>query len=243
MIHEWVTTEEAYCLKDLEIGHSYRLHEVKPLEGYIWAEDIEFIVADTEEPQTIVMENAFLTGCVVLTKINEKNGDPLEGVTFELFKKTDEVVTPIDQQFVDNTEIYYGKKQEESDFFIGSYKTDRQGKIQIEELDYGSYYFVEVKSIFGFLVSKVYYPFSIDQEKQVVEMNVTNKPVEPTTDATTEQPTTEGTTEGATVVAGVSIRKEVETPQTGDSAMPGIVFFGLVLSRILFYVISKKGHK
>lgn len=249
LIHEWVTTKEAYCLKDLEIGHSYRLHEVKPLEGYVWAEDIEFVVEDTEELQTIVMENAFLTGRVVLTKVNEKNGDPLEGVTFELFKKADEVVTPMDRQFVDNKETYYGKKQEESDFFIGSYKTDRQGEIQIDSLDYGSYYFVEVKSIFGFLVSTVYYPFSIDQEEQVVELNVTNKPVEPTTEATTAQPTTEMqvteevTTEGATVVAGVSIWKEVETPQTGDSAIPGIVFLGLVLSRILFYVISKKGHK
>lgn len=254
LLDEWITTKGSHYIKTLEIGHSYRLHEVQPLEGYAWAPDIEFTVADTEEPQTIIMKNAILTGKVFLTKVNEKNGEPLEGVTFELFKKTDGVITPIDRQYTDNTAPYYGKKQEESDLFIGSYQTDRQGEIQIDELDYGNYYFIEVKTIFGFLVSKVYHSFCIDQEKQVVELHVTNKPTEPTTEATTEQriteqpatqePTTEElTTERATVVAGVSIWKEAETPKTGDYAIPGIAFLGLVFSRILYYVISKNKHK
>ncbi|MCM1496344.1 MAG: SpaA isopeptide-forming pilin-related protein [Bacteroides sp.] len=249
LIHEWVTTEEAYCIKDLEIGHSYRLHEVQPLEGYAETADMEFVVADTEEPQIIVMENQFFTGRVILTKVNEKNGAPLEGVTFELFKKTDGVVTPLDRQYADNPEAYYGKKQEESDIFIGSYQTDRQGEIQVDELDYGAYYFVEVKSILGFLISKKYYSFCIDGEQQVIEVSVTNQPVEPPTEETTahsEHPTTETQepeeepTEGATVVAGVSIWKEVETPRTGDYAVPGIAFLGLVLSRLLFHMIGKK---
>lgn len=254
LIHEWLTTTEPYYIKDLEIGHSYRLHEVRPLEGYAWSEDIEFVVADTEEPQVIIMENTFFTGSVILTKVNAKNSSPLAGVTFELFKKADQVVTPVDRQFADNKKTYYGKKQEESDFFIGSYKTDQQGEIQVDNLDYGSYYFVEVKSIFGFLISKTYYSFCIDGEGQVIELSVTNKPIEPTTEAgttqtATEQPTTEVQvteevpTEGATVVAGVSIWKEAETPQTGDYDIPGLAFLGLVLSGIFFCVIMKKGIK
>lgn len=249
LIDEWITTEAPYYIKGLEIGHTYRLHEVEPLEGYARAEDVEFTVADTEDIQTFVMENAILTGSILLTKTNEKDGTVLEGVTFELFKKSDDVITPLDRQYSDNKSTYYGKKQEDGDFYIGTYTTDEHGEIVIEALDYGAYYLVEIKSILGFLISKDYYPFTIAQDEGRLKINVTNTPAEPTTARpATEQPATavtseEPETEQATVVAGVSIWKETETPKTGDYARPAAALLGLILSRILFHVLRQKGYK
>lgn len=253
VLEEWITTDAPHYVKGLKIGGRYRLHEVLPLEGYASTEDVEFTVADTEDIQTVTMENTVITGSIILTKVNGKKGTALEGVTFELFKKADGVETPMDRQYSGQNQTFHGKKQEESDFYIGTYTTDDQGTIRIDTLDYGSYYFVEIKSLPGFLRSGDYYDFTIDQAEKKIAITVSNQPVEPTTEATTAQPTTEQptteqpstelelSTEPATVVAGVSIWKEVETPKTGDCGIPVVVLLGLVLSRILFHIISKKG--
>lgn len=246
LIHEWITTESGYQLHDLQIGHTYRLHEAKTLEGYTLAEDVVFTVDDIDGIQTVIMENEILKGSLLLTKMNEKDGTVLEGVTFELFKKADDVETPLDRKYADRQGHYNGKKQEDSDFYIGTYTTDSHGEIKIKDLDYGLYYFVEVKVPFGFQLSKDVYSFSIHQNETVVKMDISNKPMVTTEQPTTERPTTEQnsteevTTERATVVAGVTIWKETETPRTGDSAIPMLAFAGLLLSRILFYFVQRK---
>lgn len=53
---EWVTEDTPHTLYSLPIGAAYTLHEAAP-EGWLLAEDVTFVVADTAEVQTITMED------------------------------------------------------------------------------------------------------------------------------------------------------------------------------------------
>lgn len=54
---EWVTEDTPHTLYSLPIGAAYTLHEVAAPEGWLLAEDVTFVVADTAEMQTITMED------------------------------------------------------------------------------------------------------------------------------------------------------------------------------------------
>lgn len=54
---EWVTEDTPHTLYSLPIGAAYTLHEAAAPEGWLLAEDVTFLVADTAEVQTITMED------------------------------------------------------------------------------------------------------------------------------------------------------------------------------------------
>lgn len=54
---EWVTEDTPHTLYSLPIGAAYTLHEVAAPEGWLLAENVTFVVADTAEVQTITMED------------------------------------------------------------------------------------------------------------------------------------------------------------------------------------------
>lgn len=54
---EWVTGDAPHILYGLPIGAAYTLHEAAAPEGWLLAEDVTFVVADTAEVQTITMED------------------------------------------------------------------------------------------------------------------------------------------------------------------------------------------
>ena len=54
---EWVTEDTPHTLYSLPIGAAYTLHEAAAPEGWLLAEDVTFVVADTAEVQTITMED------------------------------------------------------------------------------------------------------------------------------------------------------------------------------------------
>lgn len=57
VIEEWTSEIEPKRIKKLVVGENYVLHEKNAPEGYLTASDVEFTVEDTEEIQTIVMED------------------------------------------------------------------------------------------------------------------------------------------------------------------------------------------
>lgn len=78
-------------------------------------------------------------------------------------------------------------------------KTDEKGKLVVEKLPEGSYYFIETKAPAGYMLSKEKYVFEINKESQgkLVRVVVTNKanpvtpvkPVDPTKPVTPKTPT------------------------------------------------------
>ena len=50
-VDEWVSKEEAHIIKGLIVGKKYKMTEIKPADGYVTAESIEFTVENTKEVQ------------------------------------------------------------------------------------------------------------------------------------------------------------------------------------------------
>ena len=88
---------------------------------------------------------------VTLTKTDEKTNEKLEGVTFELYKV------------------------EDTDKFIGTYETNENGVIEVNELENGKYYFKEVQSLLGYELSVDKCEFELSDDNKEVSLSVTNK--------------------------------------------------------------------
>ncbi|MCI8509718.1 MAG: hypothetical protein HFJ06_14380 [Lachnospiraceae bacterium] len=67
--------------------------------------------------------------------------------------------------------LYNDKKQK-----VGVYKTDKKGKILVEGLPYGSYYFVETKCKNGYYSTNNRYKFTLESE-DTITLNITNTPI------------------------------------------------------------------
>lgn len=155
--------------------------------GYLKAEDIQFTVEDTEDIQSVVMQDEVPTGSIIinkdgefLTDINLIKGhwydfifdyfkDSLAGVEFEVYAAED-IVSP------DGLDTVYYEKDELVDTIV----TDESGIASIDELPLGKYYLVETKTLDGFVLDST--PIEadlsyIDQNTEVVYagMSITNE--------------------------------------------------------------------
>ena len=149
---EWteVTDENGEInLKDLEYG-KYVAEEIEGLWNYVENNNpIKFEV--TENGKTIELEvtNKKIRGSVELLKVDSETGRPLEGAEFELWN---------------------GEK------LVGIFTTDENGKIVVEDLEAGNYYWVEVKAPEHYKINQdVSLDFVIYEDNQKVEITVENE--------------------------------------------------------------------
>lgn len=98
----------------------------------------------------IYPKNETIRGAVELTKTDGDSGAALAGVGFELYHAD-------------------GTKVEDTVF-----KTDANGKITVDNLAHGDYYFKEVATIDGYLLGSQKVDFSITESGTTVEVNVKN---------------------------------------------------------------------
>ena len=83
------------------------------------------------------IKNEVITGSVTLTKIDDTTKAAISGVEFKLYRKNTAAAgidTEIPNSLTDS----------------GNYITDSNGKIMVENLEYGHYYFTEVKAKAGY---------------------------------------------------------------------------------------------
>lgn len=76
VLYEWISSAEPFVCEGLCVGTSYAMHEVTAPEGYAVADDVAFIVRDTNEVQIIIMTDAPNT--VEISK-QDITGDELPG--------------------------------------------------------------------------------------------------------------------------------------------------------------------
>ncbi|MBI6031111.1 adhesin, partial [Clostridium perfringens] len=106
-------------LKGLEYGH-YKIEEVKTLWNYVInKEPIFFDVKENGQVIKLEMENKKIRANAELIKVDSETKRPLEGAEFELWN---------------------GEK------LVGNYTTNKDGKIVVENLEAGNYYFNEIKA-------------------------------------------------------------------------------------------------
>ncbi|AOM84066.1 Cna B-type domain-containing protein [Salisediminibacterium beveridgei] len=124
----------------------YQVVEVNAPEGYA----IDRTVGDTRTAEVnegvtgITVENYEIKRDVQLTKVDGTTDETLEGVEFELFDAGDQ--------------------------WIGSFTTDADGEIYVEDLEPGDYYFEETQPAEHYQENANQYPFTIIDEHIILDI-------------------------------------------------------------------------
>ena len=136
-------------LENLEAG-VYRIDEIETVDGYILnKEPILFTIQNNGETVKLEMENRIKKGKVELIKVDEDTNRPLQGVKFELCK---------------------------GDEVVGEYTTDENGKIVVDNLPWGNYYFVEIATDNNYILNQdEFYNFFVEEDGQVIQLTAKNK--------------------------------------------------------------------
>ena len=119
---------------------SYIVEEIKSPDGYLLENQSKTIAIDYGKTYTLEFFNKPLAS-VIIKKFDSENKSPLSGAKFKITKKSGNV--------------------------IGEYTTDKNGMIQIEELQPGWYTAVEVKAPDGYFLNDTVKDFEIKTGKTV----------------------------------------------------------------------------
>ncbi|XZH18435.1 SpaA isopeptide-forming pilin-related protein (plasmid) [Clostridium perfringens] len=136
-------------LKDLEYG-KYRVDEVSTLWNYVLnKEPIYFEIKENGQVVKLEMENKKIRANVELIKIDADTQRPLKDADFELWN---------------------GEK------FVGTYTTNEDGKIVVENLEAGNYYWLEVKAPENYEINQDQdLSFVIDKDGETKTITAENK--------------------------------------------------------------------
>ncbi|MGY3721778.1 MSCRAMM family protein, partial [Vagococcus carniphilus] len=160
LLQENLTTDEAGKLKvdNLAVG-SYYFKETKAPAGYKQSTELyhfEIKANDTSQVTYVEVTNEKeepKLGSVELEKADEDNTNKvLSDAEFALYNSTGELV-------------------------MGNLSTDETGKLRVDDLAEGKYYFVETKAPIGYEISTEQHHFEViaDNKNDVVQIKVTNK--------------------------------------------------------------------
>ncbi|CAM2078959.1 MAG: SpaA isopeptide-forming pilin-related protein [uncultured Clostridium sp.] len=173
---EWIelTDENGEInLTNLQYG-IYEAIEVEGLWNYVEnKEPIKFEITENGKTIELTVTNKKIRGSVELLKVDEDTNRPLEGAEFELWN---------------------GEK------LVDIYVTDKDGKIVVEDLEAGNYYWKEVVAPNNYNVNdeaELY--FSILEDKEVIKLEVSNKVKEGEVDFSKTDVSTGELIEGATI--------------------------------------------
>lgn len=156
----YLVTEEdgnAHFKGKLPAGNYY-LKELKTNPGYEIDSNIYHFLVDLKQnqDQTIQLENQNIftnklsKSSVQIKKTDANTGKVLKNVEFTLYNDKDQA--------------------------IGIYKTDKNGRILVEDLPYGRYYFIETKCKNGYYSTNNKYKFTLQSKERII-LNITNAPI------------------------------------------------------------------
>lgn len=146
-----VTNEQGIAKVENLPFNKYFFKETKGVEGYLVNETkYPFEISEQGKTLTFTVENTEVKGHVQLLKVDAENAEKkLAGVTFLL----------------QNSE---GKT-------VSEYTTDENGLIKVENLSFGSYTFVEKKTLENYVLAKEPIPFQITEHGKTIELVAKNK--------------------------------------------------------------------
>lgn len=126
---------------------TYVVTETKTIDGYVLDSTPQTVKVNTHDTQTLTFVN-YPTGGLTIMKTDEETGKRIEGVKFEVQKMNGEV--------------------------IGQYTTDRNGLIQLPDLEKGWYTVTELKAAKGYLLDAT--PQKIEvKDGETATLELTNK--------------------------------------------------------------------
>lgn len=200
-----------FVIKDLPYG-KYTYEEYEAPEGYILDTNAyPFEIKQNGEVVKANMKNKVIKGSFELTKTDYVNSKPLPNASIRITNTAT------------NQVIFEGK-------------TDKDGKIIIDELPYGKYTYQEYEAPEGYLIDTNSYPFEVKENGVVIKCELKNKRAEQVPDTPT--PTSNKQLEEKPV-KGEGI---VEAIKTGE-ATPYLAFFVLFVLGLLGAIIIYKKEK
>ncbi|HFJ9477327.1 SpaA isopeptide-forming pilin-related protein [Bacillus thuringiensis] len=150
-ITKTTTNEQGIAqVKNLPYGKYYFV-ETKGVEGYLLNQTkYPFEIKEQGKTLTFTVENKEVKGNVQLLKVDGENTDKkLEGAVFILQDSK-------------------GKK-------ISEHKSDKNGLIEVKDLTFGAYSFVEKQAPTGYVLTKESIPFSISEQGKTIMLTAKNK--------------------------------------------------------------------
>ena len=135
----------------LKLGKYYILEKEASLGYVITNEKIYFELKDNGEIVKAEMKNKPITSTVEITKIDISNSEPLPNTIIEVYNDKDEL-------------IYSGK-------------TNEEGKIVIEDLRYGKYYFIEKEAPEGYQLNSEKMYFEVLEDGSIIKCTMTDEKI------------------------------------------------------------------
>ncbi|MBQ3414470.1 MAG: Cys-Gln thioester bond-forming surface protein [Clostridia bacterium] len=147
------TTDEKgkVVVDELKVGKYYIL-EKEAATGYVITDEIVYFeIKDNGEIVKAEMKNKPITGTVEITKQDISTSEPLPNTLIEVYNDKDELI------------------------FSG--RTDENGKITIEDLRYGKYYFIEKEAPEGYTLNPERMYFEIQEDGEIVKCTMVDEKV------------------------------------------------------------------
>ncbi len=195
----FVTDEKGEIhIEELPVG-TYYLQETKTGENYYLDDTLRGVSISKEHlDQVVEITNERMKGSIKLIKTDGHKKTPLEGVEFDLLDSEKNVA--------------------------GSYKTDESGEILIDNLEIGTYYLRETKTLKGYKLTDELIPVELTPEELDKIVEVTN-----------DRDDTYITIHPNTSIDGYGGVK------TGDSGLTGFIIglFLLFMLAVAFYIKKK----
>lgn len=147
--------------KSLPIDDEYIVVETETLETYLLAEEQQKVILEENQISTLEVENEKKKGQIKIIKTSkddnvgtgEKEGEPLEGVEFEVY--------------------------DEKNKLIENLKTDSKGTAVSSRLPLGKYKVRETKTGEWYILDEKYYEVKIEENNQIVTLDLKNESVKP----------------------------------------------------------------
>jgi len=138
-------------IKNLKYG-KYFITEIKPATGYVLSEEkINFEIKKHKEVIEITLTNEKIKGAFKLLKVDSETNEPVSNAYIEIYDLNDNLI-------------------------YGGY-TDENGFINVENIPYGKYKYLEKKAPDGYILNETINYFEIDSDGQIIEVIMTNEKI------------------------------------------------------------------
>ena len=152
LIYIGTTNEEGkIIIDDLKVGKYYILEKEASTGYVITTEKVYFEVKDNGEIVKAEMQNKPIMGRVDITKVDISTGEVLPNTLIEVYNENDELM------------------------FSG--RTNEEGKILIENLKYGKYYFIEKEAPKGYQINNEKMWFEILEDGKIVKSELSDEKI------------------------------------------------------------------
>ena len=161
-VEKLVTDDNGEALSNLmPIDQNYILKETKTGENYVLSEETKTIKLEEDQIKNIVFENEKIKGKIKIIKTadndskisNIKQGDPLEGVKFEIYDRQNNLVDTV--------------------------TTNNEGIAYTKNLEKGIYNIKEIETNEMFLLDERIQTVRITKNNEITTINIRNKPATP----------------------------------------------------------------